>query len=210
MHVRVDPNRFLSVTCEPDERIVFDRQETKYHLLRDSAARLWDEICEGGTFEIAATPAEGQDPVALLAEAGLVGFAEDGIEGITRRVWLRRTGKVSAAAFMLPLVASISAPRLALGQDVSVEEVFEPTGSSDPLTGTPHSEPQSRSFTETSSSGETGGGSAQAIQSESGPGNSDGENGTRTRRRIGQGQQLSRTQGGPLSSGRITRRDSED
>jgi hypothetical protein len=117
MNVRVEPNRFLSVVCEPDERIVFDRKETKYHLLRDSAARLWDDICDGGTFEVSANPSEEQDPVALLAEAGLIGIDEAvSSEGITRRVWLRRTGKVSAAAVVLPLVASITTPRLALGQ----------------------------------------------------------------------------------------------
>lgn len=118
MNVRVEPNRFLSVACEPDERIVFDRKETKYHLLRESAARLWDDICDGGTFDVSSNPSEGQDPVALLAEAGLIGIDEDAVpsEGITRRVWLRRTGKVSAAAVVLPLVASITTPRLALGQ----------------------------------------------------------------------------------------------
>ena len=221
MNVRVDPNRFLSVACEPDERIVFDRQETKYHLLRDSAARLWDEICEGGTFEIAASPTEGQDPVALLADAGLLGIADDASEGITRRVWLRRTGKVSAAAFVLPLVASIAAPRLALGQDGSVDEVLEPTGSNDTFQEPLKSEPQS--FTETSSSGDklsrderreqkggngVGSGSSQTFTGTDSPGNSGGENGTRTRRRTGQ--QLTTTQttqNGPSSTGLIKRRD---
>jgi hypothetical protein len=128
VNVRVEPNRFLSVACEPDERIVFDRKETKYHLLRDSAARLWDDICEGGTFEVAAGP-DGNEPLTLLAEAGLIGIDEEAAsEGITRRVWLRRTGKVSAAAVVLPLVASITTPRLVLGQIPSVEELDAPTG----------------------------------------------------------------------------------
>jgi hypothetical protein len=35
---------------------------------------------------------------------------------ITRRIWLTRTGKASAAAIVLPLVATIIPPRLALGQ----------------------------------------------------------------------------------------------
>ena len=123
MNVRVEPNRFLSVACEPDERIVFDRKETKYHLLRDSAARLWADICEGGTFEVAAGP-DGNEPLTLLAEAGLIGIDEDASsEGITRRVWLRRTGKVSAAAVVLPLVASITTPRLVLGQEPSLEDL---------------------------------------------------------------------------------------
>ncbi|HET6617275.1 MAG TPA: hypothetical protein VFH69_05650 [Gemmatimonadota bacterium] len=118
MNVRVEPNRFLSVACDPDERIVFDRKETTYHLLRDSAARLWDEICEGGTFEVAPVATEGEDPIAMLAEAGLLGVEESASsEGITRRVWLRRTGKVSAAAMVLPLVATITTPTLSLGQD---------------------------------------------------------------------------------------------
>lgn len=143
MNVRVEPNRFLSVACEPDERIVFDRQETRYHLLRDSAARLWDEICEGGTFEVAANPEE-EDPIALLAEAGLVGIADDAVpaDGITRRVWLRRTGKVSAAAVVLPLVASITTPRLALGQtngpsleEEVIEQISQPTSA--PLAESP-------------------------------------------------------------------------
>ena len=130
MNVRVEPNRFLCVACDPDERIVFDRQETKYHLLRDSAARLWDEICEGGTFEVTPFATEGEDPVAMLAEAGLLGVVEAATsEGLTRRVWLRRTGKVSAAAMVLPLVATITTPRLGLGQtDASVEDLSQPDG----------------------------------------------------------------------------------
>ena len=130
MNVRVEPNRFLCVACDPDERIVFDRQETKYHLLRDSAARLWDEICEGGTFEVTPFATEGEDPVAMLAEAGLLGIVEAATsEGLTRRVWLRRTGKVSAAAMVLPLVATITTPRLGLGQtDASVEDLSQLDG----------------------------------------------------------------------------------
>ena len=128
MNVRVEPNRFLSVACDPDERIVFDRKETKYHLLRDSAARLWDEICEGGTFEVAPVATEGEDPIAMLADAGLLGFDETvPSEGITRRVWLRRTGKVSAAAMVLPIVATISTPTLSLGQtEASLDENTTP------------------------------------------------------------------------------------
>jgi len=118
MRVRVDENRFLSVACEPEERVVFDRQETKYHLLRDAAARLWDEIGKGGSFELASTSSEEQDPVAKLAEAGLISIEPDrsAPQGITRRVWLTRTSKASAAAVVLPLVATIVTPRLALGQ----------------------------------------------------------------------------------------------
>ena len=128
MNVRVEPNRFLSVACDPDERIVFDRKETRYHLLRDSAARLWDEICDGGTFEVAPVATEGEDPIAMLAEAGLLGVEEAvSSEGITRRVWLRRTGKVSAAAMVLPIVATITTPTLSLGQtEASVEEGLAP------------------------------------------------------------------------------------
>jgi hypothetical protein len=146
MNVRVEPDRFLSVACEPDERIVFDRKETKYHLLRDSAARLWDDFCEGGTFEVAAGPEENE-PLTLLAEAGLIGIDEDASsEGITRRVWLRRTGKVSAAAVVLPLVASITTPRLALGQVPSIEEEIEPTGQTTGQTDiTPETGPLSES-----------------------------------------------------------------
>jgi len=121
MNVRVEPHRFLSVACEPGELIVFDRKETRYHLLRDSAARLWDEIGEGGTYELAPAEAGTVDPVTLLMEAGLVETATaDGDAGITRRVWLRRTGKASAAAIVLPLVATISAPQLAFGQEPSL------------------------------------------------------------------------------------------
>jgi hypothetical protein len=145
VNVRVEPDRFLSVACEPDERIVFDRKETKYHLLRDSAARLWDDICEGGSFEVAAGP-EGNEPLTLLAEAGLIGIDEDApSEGITRRVWLRRTGKVSAAAVVLPLVASITTPRLALGQVPSLEEVDAPTGTEQTGTGQTETTPLSES-----------------------------------------------------------------
>ena len=122
MNVHVEKDRFLSVACEPGERIVFDRKEIRYHLLRDTAARLWDEIGEGGTFEL--TPAEAgvEDPVSLLIDAGLLETTVAAGEGVTRRVWLSRTGKASAAALVLPLVATISAPQLALGQGPSLDE----------------------------------------------------------------------------------------
>lgn len=125
MNVRVDENRFLSVACEPEERVVFDRQEKQYHLLRESAARLWDEIGEGGAFDLATVTSEEDNPIAQLVAAGLVSIDADqsAARGITRRVWLTRTGKVSAAAIVLPLVATIATPQFALGQDGSVEEV---------------------------------------------------------------------------------------
>jgi hypothetical protein len=118
MHVRVDEGRFLSVTCEPDERVVFDRRETKYHLLRGAAARLWDEIGPGGSFDVGTTLREAEDPLAELVSAGLVSIEALPADSppITRRVWLTRTGKASAAAIVLPLVATIVPPRLALGQ----------------------------------------------------------------------------------------------
>lgn len=200
MNVRVEENRFLSVPCEPDERIVFDRKETKYHLLRDSAARLWDEICEGGTFEVAATPGEGQDPVALLAEAGLVGIEEDPLssEGITRRVWLRRTGKVSAAAVVLPLVASISTPRMVLGQPngPSLEEVIDqaaPTSSGTLAESPVETEKEKKEKTPKDERGEiqeeTGNGGGGGGTGTTGPTGSTGDNGTRTRTRTRTGQQ---------------------
>ncbi len=119
MNVRVDENRFLSVPCEPEERVVFDRQEKKYHLLRESAARLWDEIGEGGAFDLATVTSEAEDPIAQLVDAGLVSIEPDqsAPRGITRRVWLTRTGKASAAAIVLPLVATIATPRFVLGQE---------------------------------------------------------------------------------------------
>ncbi|HET7693861.1 MAG TPA: hypothetical protein VFM44_12305 [Gemmatimonadota bacterium] len=128
MNVRVDENRFLSVPCEPEERVVFDRQEKKYHLLRESAARLWDEIGEGGAFDLATVTSEAEDPLAQLVDAGLVSIEPDQTapRGITRRVWLTRTGKASAAAIVLPLVATIATPRFVLGQaDVSIVDLNE-------------------------------------------------------------------------------------
>ncbi|HJU85968.1 MAG TPA: hypothetical protein VJ788_01195 [Gemmatimonadota bacterium] len=127
MNVRVDENRFLSVTCEPEERVVFDRQEKKYHLLRQSAARLWDEIGEGGAFDLAAVTSDADDPIAQLVDAGLISIEPDQSvpRGLTRRVWLTRTGKASAAALVLPLVASIATPQLVLGQDLSPVDVNE-------------------------------------------------------------------------------------
>ena len=129
MNVRVDENRFLSVACEPEERVVFDRLEKKYHLLRESAARLWDEIGEGGAFDLATVTSEEDNPIAPLVDAGLVSIDADqsAARAITRRVWLTRTGKASAAAIVLPLVATIATPRFALGQDVSPVEQNEET-----------------------------------------------------------------------------------
>lgn len=122
MNVRVDVGRFLSVACDPEERIVFDRQENKYHLLRESAARLWDEIGEGGTFALEATESETPeaDPIAQLREAGILEIAEppvaeDPANRISRRSWMGRTGKVAAAAVVLPLVATVTSPSLILG-----------------------------------------------------------------------------------------------
>lgn len=131
MNVRVDENRFLSVACEPEERVVFDRQEKQYHLLRESAARLWDEIGEGGAFDLATVTSEEDNPIAQLVAAGLVSIDADqsAARGITRRVWLTRTGKASAAAIVLPLVATIATPRFALGQDeVSLVDENETPG----------------------------------------------------------------------------------
>ena len=130
MNVRVDENRFLSVPCEPEERVVFDRQEKKYHLLRDSAARLWDDIGEGGAFDLATVTTAAENPIAQLVEAGLVSIEPDqsASRGVTRRVWLSRTGKASAAAIVLPLVATITAPRFALGQEPSLVDLNEEPG----------------------------------------------------------------------------------
>lgn len=134
MNVRVDENRFLSVPCEPEERVVFDRQEKKYHLLRESAARLWDEIGEGGAYDLATVTSEAEDPLAQLVDAGLVSIEPDQTapRGITRRVWLTRTGKASAAAIVLPLVATIATPRFVLGQEENGPSIVdlneEPTG----------------------------------------------------------------------------------
>jgi hypothetical protein len=127
MNVRVDENRFLSVPCEPEERVVFDRQEKKYHLLRESAARLWDEIGEGGEFDLAAVTSEAEDPIAQLVDAGLISIEPDQSvpRGLTRRVWLTRTGKASAAAIVLPLVATIATPQLVLGQEASPVDLNE-------------------------------------------------------------------------------------
>lgn len=136
MNVRVDENRFLSVACEPEERVVFDRQETKYHLLRDAAARLWDEIGEGGYFDLASVVSETEDPIAQLVEAGLISVepGQAAVRGISRRVWLTRTGKASAAAVVLPLVATIATPRFALGQvgGPSLEEIVD-QGTNEPI-----------------------------------------------------------------------------
>jgi hypothetical protein len=128
MNVRVDEDRYLSVVCEPEERVVFDRQEKKYHLLRESAARLWDEIGEGGAFDLATVTSEEDNPIAQLVEAGLVSIDADqsAARTISRRVWLARTGKASAAAVVLPLVATIASPRFVLGQDVSVDDLNDP------------------------------------------------------------------------------------
>jgi hypothetical protein len=132
----VDENRFLSVACEPEERVVFDRQETKYHLLRDAAARLWDEIGEGGSFDLASVVSETEDPIAQLVEAGLISVepGQAAVRGISRRVWLTRTGKASAAAVVLPLVATIATPRFALGQvgGPSLEEIVD-QGTNEPI-----------------------------------------------------------------------------
>lgn len=114
MNVYVDGSRFLSVPCEAQERIVFDRKDGKYHLLRESAARLWEQIEEGGVFELEVLPStEGaDDPVDLLKQAGLLEIV-DGRAAVTpttpqisRRMWIGHTGKLAAVTAVLPLVTS--------------------------------------------------------------------------------------------------------
>ena len=110
MRVLVDSGRFLSLPCDSEEYLVFDRKEGKYHLLRESAARLWNQIQDGGRFELEGEE-EGADPVGLLSEAGLVEVVEEFVEApvshISRREWIGRTSKLAATAAMLPLVASL-------------------------------------------------------------------------------------------------------
>jgi hypothetical protein len=82
MNVYVDPSRFLSVPCDADERIVFDRREGRYHLLPESAARLWERVEGGGTFEVETTGAAGaDDPVRFLESAGLLIVLPEGQSG---------------------------------------------------------------------------------------------------------------------------------
>lgn len=75
MKILVDAGRFLSVPCDSEEYLVFDREERKYHLLRESAARLWDQIQAGGHFDLEGVE-EAADPVALLSEFGLITLME--------------------------------------------------------------------------------------------------------------------------------------
>jgi hypothetical protein len=70
MKVRVEIGRFLSVPCDDREYLVFDRKEGKYHLLPESAARLWERIQEGGRFELG--PGDEPEPLGMLVEVGLV------------------------------------------------------------------------------------------------------------------------------------------
>ena len=116
-----------------------------------------DEICEGGTFEVAQVSSEGPDPISQLVEAGLIGLETGpvGESGMTRRVWLGRTGKASAAAVVLPLVATIVTPRLALGQvpGPSLEEELtglEQPSVPEPLLDSPQIEKEKRRSSETS------------------------------------------------------------
>jgi hypothetical protein len=98
MRVLVDSGRFLSLPCDSEEYLVFDRKEGKHHLLRESAARLWHQIQEGGRFELEGAE-EGADPVALLSEAGLVEvvkeFTEAPVSHISRREWIGRTPRIA-------------------------------------------------------------------------------------------------------------------
>jgi hypothetical protein len=124
MIVRVEIGRFLTVVSDPEERIVFDSEQKKYHLLRESAARLWDQVSNGGDYELEAADeaGPGEDAIALLIEAGLIRAVgeEPVVESarVSRRTWMRKTGQATAAALVLPLVATISTPGMVLGQRV--------------------------------------------------------------------------------------------
>lgn len=107
MKVLVDSGRFLTVPCDSEEYLVFDRREGKYHLLRESAARLWHRIQDGGRFELEGAEEEA-DPIGLLSEAGLVEVVAE-LAGapaslISRREWIGPI-KLAAASAMLPLAA---------------------------------------------------------------------------------------------------------
>jgi hypothetical protein len=113
MNVVVDPGRFLSISCDAEELMVYDRKEGKYHLLRVSAAQVWKTIGDGGSFDIEPAGPGEEDPIALLQAAGLVTI-EASIPRRTspsRRTWLDR----AVAAATLPLIVSISTHELALG-----------------------------------------------------------------------------------------------
>ncbi|MGH7565420.1 MAG: hypothetical protein ACREK2_01180 [Gemmatimonadota bacterium] len=113
MDVVVDPGRFLSLSCDAEELMVYDRKEGMYHLLRASAARVWKTIGEGGSFEIEPAGPGEEDPIALLQDAGLVTL-EASIPrkpSLSRRTWLDR----AMDAATLPLIVSISTHELALG-----------------------------------------------------------------------------------------------
>lgn len=68
VEILVDSERFLSLPCDSEEYLVFDRKEGRHHLLRDSAARLWHRIQDGGRFDLDGSEAAAAD---LLFEAGL-------------------------------------------------------------------------------------------------------------------------------------------
>lgn len=78
MKISVEEGRFISVPCDPTERIVFDRRAGTYHLLQSTAARLWGEIEGGGVFEFENVAAEDSSPAPfiILAEAGLVQLSD--------------------------------------------------------------------------------------------------------------------------------------
>lgn len=133
MTVWVDKNRFLGVACGAGETIVFDKDEEKYHLLRGSAAGIWEKIGEGGSFPIIELLPEpdGDCSAALeaLAQAQLIRF-ENGSEetamdptvgradrgAFNRREWLGLTGRAAATATLIPLVISLVAPTKVLAQ----------------------------------------------------------------------------------------------
>ncbi len=113
MKLTVQPGRYLMASCGPDERIVYDGQEERYHLITGTAAVLWDRIGKGGEFGPADLepihPESLRDAAVQLAQAGLLTLC--GMEGpsIPRRAWIGRASRLTAAA-AIPLVLSMPAP----------------------------------------------------------------------------------------------------
>jgi hypothetical protein len=111
MKVLVDRGRFLSLPCDSEEYLVFDRRNGNHHLLRESAARLWHRIQVGGRFELEGAE-EGADPVGQLREAGLVEIVHEPggppALRISGRDWIGRTSVLAATTAVLPPLASLA------------------------------------------------------------------------------------------------------
>ena len=105
-----------------EELLVYDLNNDRAHCLGATAARVW-RACDGGTRVDAMGAALELDPDTVaqaVEELNGSGLLDSGrVVGTTRRELTLKGAKVGAAAAVMPLIVSITAPTPALAQTLA-------------------------------------------------------------------------------------------